>query len=62
MTGRANRFDQLIRKGSDGPAIIRVSIRNVGPNAYKFEEYRDRVIVERIIRKASNVSKLLNAK
>ena len=61
MTGRANRFEQLIRKGSDGPAIIRVSIRNVGPNAYKFLEYGDRVIVERLIKKTTNSIKLLSA-
>lgn len=59
-TGRANKFDQLIRKGCNSGAEIKVWLRNVGLNAYKHSDYGDAIIVHRIIRPSSNRSMLEN--
>lgn len=59
-TGRATKFDQLIRKGCNSGAEIKVWIRNVGLNAYKYSDYGDVIVVHRIIRPTSNKSTLEN--
>ncbi len=51
-TGRGTTLSSLIREGSDGPAIIRVKLSNVGPDAFKSDLYGDLIIVERKISKS----------
>ena len=51
-TGRGTTLSSLIREGSDGPAIIRVKLSNVGPDAFKWDLYGDLIIVERKISKS----------
>eukprot|EP01031_Cornospumella_fuschlensis_P026985 gene26985-32601_t len=55
-TGRGSNLSSLIREGSDNPAIIRVTMVNTGPDAYKPEEYGDSITVERKIAKGTGVS------
>mmetsp|Transcript_12716 Transcript_12716/g.12359 ORF Transcript_12716/g.12359 Transcript_12716/m.12359 type:complete len:1152 (-) Transcript_12716:632-4087(-) len=52
-TGRGTKLDGLIREGCDGPAIMRVTLLNEGPDAYKPELYGNRIIIERKIAKGS---------
>ena len=42
----------LIRQGSKGPAILRVTLLNEGSDAYLPELYGDRITVERTIMKS----------
>ena len=42
----------LIREGSDGPAVIRVTLYNDGANAYDPGEYGKQIHIERRIHKA----------
>ncbi len=51
-TGRGTTLNSLIREGSDGPAIIRVKLSNIGPDAFRSEQYGDKIIVERKISKS----------
>jgi hypothetical protein len=44
----------MIREGSNGPAILRVTLLNEGPDAYKAENYGNRITVERRISKGSS--------
>ena len=50
-TGRGTNLGGLIREGSDGPAIMRVTLLNEGPDAYKSKDYGNRITVERRINK-----------
>ena len=50
-TGRGSNLSGLIREGSDGPAIMRVTLLNEGMDAYKPEEYGNRITIERRINK-----------
>jgi hypothetical protein len=61
-TGRGTKLDGLIREGSDGPAIMRVTLLNEGPDAYKPNDYGNRIIVERKIAKGSGGGYKLLAK
>jgi hypothetical protein len=51
VTGRGQSLATLIREGSDGPAILRVTLHNVGADAYKPDIYGNLIIVERRIPK-----------
>jgi hypothetical protein len=53
ITGRGANLSSLIREGSDGPAIIRVTLLNEGNDAFKPEEYGNRIVIERKIAKGS---------
>jgi structural maintenance of chromosomes protein 6 len=61
-TGRDKKISNMIREGSDGPAILRVTLRNEGTDAFKFDSYGERIIVERKITKsgAGGGYKLMN--
>ncbi len=50
-TGRGSKLNTLIREGSNGPAIMRVTLLNEGADAYKPESYGSRIVVERKISK-----------
>lgn len=50
-TGRGKSLATLIREGSDGPAVLKVVLRNTGVDAYRPEEYGQRIIIERKIPK-----------
>ncbi len=53
ITGRGTNLSGLIREGSDGPAIIRVTLLNEGNDAFKPDEYGNRIVIERKIAKGS---------
>lgn len=55
-TGRGSTLATLIREGSNNPAIIKVTMVNTGPDAYKPEEYGETITVERRIMKGTGVS------
>ena len=38
-TGRGKKLSGMIREGSKNPAIIRITLRNEGPDAYEYEKY-----------------------
>ena len=61
-TGRGSSLASVIREGSDGPAVVRVTLLNRGADAYKPEEYGDKITIERRIHKGSsaNTYKLLS--
>lgn len=65
-TGRGSSLKELIRHGSNGPAIAHVCLRNTGPDAFEPEKYGNKIIVERkIVKTASGSSapfRLLNAR
>ena len=46
------RLSKLIREGSRNPAIVRVTLRNEGVDAYNHALYGDRITVERRIARA----------
>ena len=48
-TGRANNLAKMIRQGHDGNAVIRVTLLNEGPDAYRKEVYGNRITIERTI-------------
>jgi chromosome segregation ATPase len=51
----------LIREGSEGPAILRVTLLNQGSDAFQPHLYGDRIIIERKIPKTGGSSyRLLN--
>lgn len=52
VTGRGQSLSTLIREGSDGPAILRATLHNVGEDAYKPEEYGSYITIERKIPKS----------
>lgn len=54
MTGRGSSMALLIREGSDGPAITRVSLLNVGADAYQRDKYGKTITIERRIFKRGN--------
>lgn len=51
VTGRGTKLDGLIREGSNGPAIIRVTLLNEGSDAYLPDVYKNRIVIERTINK-----------
>ena len=55
-TGRDANASKLIREGSDGPAVMRVTLRNEGRDAFSPELYGDKIQIERRIYKAGNRS------
>jgi chromosome segregation ATPase len=55
-TGRGNSLSGLIRQGSPGPAIVRVTLLNEGPDAYCPEVYGKRITIERVITKSSGAT------
>ena len=55
-------MNQLIRKGSNQPAKIRVELFNTGFFSYQSEIYGKVIICERILRPASTTLHLLNEK
>ena len=60
-TGRGNAMASMIRQGSPGPAIVKVTLVNEGPDAYKFDTYGKRITIVRTINKTSGASyKILN--
>jgi hypothetical protein len=62
QTGRGSNMSSLIRQGSPGPAIVRVTLVNDGADAYKTEKYGNRIIIERkIIKGGGSTYKLLSA-
>lgn len=55
-------MSSLIREGSPGPAILRVTLLNEGSDAFQAEYYGNRIIIERKIPKTgASTYKLLNA-
>ena len=52
-TGRSTNLSHLIREGSPGPAVLRVTLRNEGDLAYEPERFGDRIIIERTITKTA---------
>lgn len=50
-TGRGRNLAGFIREGSDGPAVVRVTLRNTGSDAFKADKYGDRIQIERKIGK-----------
>ena len=46
----------MIRQGSPGPAIVRVTLLNEGPDAYRPEVYGKRITIERTITKSAGAS------
>lgn len=48
-SGRASTVSGMIRQGSSGPAIVRVTLLNECDDAYKPESYGNRIIIERKI-------------
>ena len=62
-TGRANNLAKLIRQGHDGNAIIRVTLLNEGPDAYRPETYGNRITIERTISRSGGGSyKIMDVK
>lgn len=47
VTGRGSNLSSLIREGTDGPAVIQVTLSNEGADSFKSEQYGNRIIVER---------------
>ncbi len=43
----------LVREGSNGPALMQVTLMNEGDDAYKPEVYGNRIVIERRIAKGS---------
>ena len=50
-TGRGTNLNGLIREGSEGPAIMRVTLLNEGMDAYNPNDYGNRITIERRINK-----------
>lgn len=61
QTGRGSNAGKYIREGSDGPAILRVTLLNEGSDAYKPGQYGRKIIIERRIAKNSSSYHILNA-
>lgn len=60
-TKRGNKLSDLIREGSNEPAVVRVTLRNTGADSYMHDKYGDRIIVERkIVRNGSSTFRLLS--
>ncbi len=55
-TGRGANLQGLIREGSQGPAILQVTLYNEGPDAYHPEKYGTRIMVERRIPRSGGAS------
>ena len=51
-TDRGSNLGGLIREGSDGPAVMRVTLQNEGQDAYNPDLYGQRIHIERRIHKA----------
>jgi chromosome segregation ATPase len=55
-------MSSLIRQGSPGPAVVRVTLVNEGPDAYRTDTYGKRITVERtIVKGGSSNYKLLSS-
>lgn len=50
-TGRGNSLGKLVREGFEGSAVVRVTLLNVGIDAYRQEDYGDRITIERQIKR-----------
>lgn len=62
QTGRGSNMSSLIRQGSPGPAIVRVTLVNDGADAYRTDKYGNRIIIERkIIKGGGSTYKLLSS-
>ena len=62
-TGRGSNLQGLIREGSDGPAVMRITLLNEGDDAYKPDIYGNRITVERrIVKNGGGGYKLLCCK
>ena len=60
-TGRGKKVDSFIREGSEGPAIIKITFLNTGSNAYKPNEYGNKITVMRkIFKNSASTYHLLN--
>ena len=60
-TGRGTNMASLIREGSEGPAILQVTLLNEGSDAYQPDRYGNRIIIERKIPRSGGSSyRLLN--
>ena len=55
-TGRGKSLGNLIREGSDGPAVLTIKLLNSGVDAYKDLEYGNRIYIERKITKSGTSS------
>jgi hypothetical protein len=60
QTGRGSNIGKYVREGSENPAVLKVSLYNEGPDAYKPEVYGNRITVKRVINKASSTYHLLD--
>ena len=61
-THRGNNLSGLIRHGSSGHAVVAVTLRNRGPNAYRHDAYGNSIVIERTLRRGGGSSyKLKNA-
>ena len=60
QTGRGSSVSKYIREGSEDPAVLKVTLLNEGPDAFKPEEYGKRITVKRIIGKTSSSYHLLD--
>lgn len=49
MTGRSSKGESFIKEGTEGPALIRITLLNEGLDAYRPEVYGTRIIVEKRI-------------
>jgi hypothetical protein len=61
-TGRGSNVAQYIREGSENPAVLKVTLLNTGADAYKPEEYGEKITVKRVISKQGSTYHLLSAK
>ena len=61
-TGRAENQAGMIRHGSEGPAIVAVTLLNEGPDAFKPDEYGTRITVERTISRSGTATYALKDK
>lgn len=50
-TGRGSNIGKYVREGSENPAILKVTLLNKGPDAYKHNLYGDKITVKRVISK-----------
>lgn len=59
-TGRGSNIGKYIREGSEDPAILKITLLNSGPDAFKPKEYGDRIIVKRVIAKTTSSYHMLD--
>jgi hypothetical protein len=60
QTGRGSNLGKYIREGSEANAVLKVTLLNRGPDAYKPDEYGKKIIVKRTISKQGSNYQLLD--